>query len=302
MRHWFAFIFLAVLAWGPSFMWIKVALHEIGPFALTMYRMAFGAATAWALLKALRLPVQYSRQRLLGSMFVGAIGLALPMSLLSWGETRIDSGLAGILNGTVPLWTFIIAHFALHDEKITRIKAAGLVVGFIGLVVLVSRDLDWEGIRTGSIWGQVAVIGMAVFYSISIVFTRRYLKGQHPIHTAAVALLTSFVILLLLTLIVERPDSFPHLALTWIACGWMGVVGLGLALWAYYHLLNHWGATRSSLVTYLVPVVAVTLGIIFLDERITWHLMVGGALIIGGIALVNLKKPAVITRPVPPTT
>ena len=295
MRHWIAFIFLAVLAWGPSFMWIKVALQEIGPLALTMYRMAFGAATAWAVMKALRLPVRYTRQRLLGSMFVGAVGLAIPMSLLAWGETRIDSSLAGILNGTVPLWTFLFAHFALHDEKITRIKAAGLIVGFIGLVVLVSRDLDWEGLSTGSIWGQIAVIGMAIFYAISIVFTRRYLKGQHPIHTAAISISTSFVILLLFTLILEPNSGIPHLPMTWLACGWMGVVGLGLALWAYYHLLNHWGATRSSLVTYCVPVVAVTLGIIFLNEHITWHLVVGGALIIGGIALVNKKNQRLTT-------
>jgi drug/metabolite transporter (DMT)-like permease len=292
MRLWFAFFFLAVLAWGPSFMWIKVALQEIGPLELTMYRMAFGAATAWTLLKVLHLPVRFTRQRLLGSMFVGLTGLAIPMSLLSWGETRIDSGLAGILNGTVPLWTFIIAHFFLHDERITRIKAAGLSVGFIGLAVLVSRDLDWEGIRSGSIWGQAAVIGMAISYSISMVFTRRYLKGQHPVHTASISILTSFVILLILTLTLEPSSHIPRLPMTWLACGWMGIVGLGLALWAYYHLLNHWGATRSSLVTYLVPVMAVTLGIIFLNERITWHLLVGGTLIIGGIALVNRKKQA----------
>ncbi len=294
MRLWFAFIFLAVLGWGPSFMWIKVALQDIGPLALTMYRMAFGALTAWTLMKALRLPVRYTRQRLIGSMVVGAVGLALPMSLLSWGETRIDSGLAGILNGTVPLWTFIFAHFFLHDEKITPIKAAGLVLGFVGLVVLVSRDLDWEGLSTGSIWGQAAVIGMAISYAISIVITRRFLKGQHPVNTAAISITTSFVILLPLTLLLEPTTCVPHRQLTWLACGWMGIVGLGLALWAYYHLLNHWGATRSSLVTYVVPIVAVALGAIFLNEHVTWHLIVGGALIIGGIGLVN-KRIQVVT-------
>jgi len=290
MRRWFAFIFLALFAWGPSFMWIKVALQEIGPFSLTMYRMAFGAATAWVLIGALRLPIRFDRQRLLGSMFVGAVGLAVPMSLLSWGETRIDSGLAGILNGTVPLWTFIMAHFALHDEKITLVKAAGLLTGFIGLVVLISSDLDWEGIRDGGIWGQLAVVGMAICYSVSIVYTRRYLKGQHPVRTAAVALLTSFFVMVLFTLCFESSIPLPHRPLTWLACGWMGIVGLGLALWAYYHLLNTWGATRSSLVTYLVPVVAVTLGVVFLREHITWHLIVGGLLIIGGIALVSVRK------------
>jgi len=290
MRNWFVFLFLAVLAWGPSFMWIKVALQEIGPFSLTMYRMAFGAAAAWALLFLLKLPRRYSRQTLLSSMFVGVVGLAIPMSLLSWGETRIDSGLAGILNGTVPLWTFLFAHFVLHDEKITRIKAVGLAIGFIGLFTLVSRDLDWKGIGIASIWGQAAVTSMAICYSIALVFTRRFLKGQHPVQTAAISILTSLGAMVIFTLLFESRLPLPHRSLTWLACGWMGVVGLGLALWGWFHLINTWGPTRSSLVTYLVPVIAVTLGAVFLGEHITWHLIVGGLLVIGGIAVVGLRK------------
>lgn len=288
MREWLIFIFLGFFAWGASFLWIKIALEDIGPFALVTYRMAFGAVATWILIYFLGMKVNYTRQRLLGSMFVGAVGLALPITLLSWGETRIDSGLAGIINGTVPLWTMIIAHFALHDDRITRQKALGLMVGFFGLIILVGRDVDFHRFG-GSTLGQIAVIGMAICYAISIVFTRRYLKGQHPLLTASMALSTSVAVMLIATSLFERPFNVPQLGITWLACAWLGVIGCCLALWAYYHLLNKWGATRSSLVTYVFPVSAVMLGAIFLNEKITWHLIFGGALIIGGIALVNKK-------------
>lgn len=288
MREWLIFIFLGFFAWGASFLWIKIALEDIGPFALVMYRMAFGAVATWILIYFLGLKVNYTRQRLLGSMFVGAVGLALPITLLSWGETRIDSGLAGIINGTVPLWTMIIAHFALHDDRITRHKALGLIVGFLGLIILVGRDIDFHGLG-GSMAGQLAVIAMAICYAISIVFTRRYLKGQHPLNTSAIAISTALAVMVIATPIFESPISVPRELITWLACSWLGVFGMAFALWAYYHLLNSWGATRSSLVTYVFPVSAVMLGAIFLNEKITWHLIAGGALIIGGIALVNKK-------------
>jgi drug/metabolite transporter (DMT)-like permease len=286
LRPWLVFFFLGGFAWGASFLWIKIALNELDPFSLVTYRMAFGTLGTWLLLFALKLPVSYTRQRLLGSMFIGFLGLAIPITLLSWGETRIDSGLAGILNGTVPLWAFVIAHFALHDERITLHKALGLGAGFLGLVILMSRDLQ-PGSWSGSILGQLAVIGMAICYAISIVFTRRYLRGQHPVNTSAIAITTALASMLILTPIFESRIAVPRLPLTWLACAWLGVIGLSLALWAQYYLINHWGATRTTLVAYVMPVMAVILGIIFLNERLTWHLLVGGVLVIGGVGLVN---------------
>ena len=295
MREWLAFIFLGGFAWGASFLWIKIAVQDISPFALVMYRMGFGAAGAWVLIRILKIPLSMTRRQFAGTAFVGAFGLALPISLLSWGETRISSGLAGILNGTVPLWTFIIAHFALHDERITRWKSAGLILGFIGLIILVSPDLDTEGLK-GNIWGQLAVVGMAVLYAITSVFTRRYLRDQHPIHTTTIAATTAFFIMLIVAPLMGG-RILPQSAITWVATVWLGVIGLSLALWAFYHLLNRWGATRTALVTYVFPVSAVLLGTVFLNEKITWHLLTGGALIIGGIALVSTRRnvPTVIS-------
>jgi len=285
-KGWFAFIFLGVLAWGTSFLWIKVALIEIGPFTMVMYRFVFGVATAWILVRASGTRLRLRGKLLAATLALGIVNTAIPITLISWAEIHIESGLAALLNSTMPLWTIVIAHFFLHDDRLTVAKAFGLVTGFAGVIVLISRDLGPHGFH-GSLWGQLAVIVAAVCYACCTVFTARVLKGQHPLHTAAISLTSATVAWLIVAPAVEG-FTLPRLPLTWLACVWMGVIGLALAYYAYFYLVNTWGATRSSLVTYVIPVSAVTLGIVFLGERPSWHVFAGGALIIAGIALVSL--------------
>ena len=111
---------------------------------------------------------------------MGIFNTAIPFLLITWGEKSIDSGLASILNGAVPLFTIVIAHFWLHDEKITAPRIAGLIVGFIGIMVLVSRDFDLSGVLKSSVWGQVAVLLASISYAVAITFSRKYLRGQPP--------------------------------------------------------------------------------------------------------------------------
>src|SRR6185503_16956543 len=99
---------------------------------------------------------------------------------ISWGETRIDSGLASILNGAVPLFTIVIAHFWLNDEKITLPRILGLVIGFVGVVILVSRDIGPQGLHF-NLWGQLAVLAASFSYALAITFSHRYLRGQPPV-------------------------------------------------------------------------------------------------------------------------
>jgi len=288
-KQWGAFIFLGGLAWGTSFLWIKVALRELAPLTLVAWRMAFGAAGAWAILRLERRPIGIRGRELLYTLLLGLFNTAIPIALISWAELHIDSGLAGILNSTVPLFTIVLAHVFLHDERITWPKALGLAAGFIGVVILLGRDVGAEGL-TGSLRGQLAVILAAILYASSNVFIRLRLRDQHPIHMAAVSLTSAFVFMAALALIFEHPVRVPHLPMTWLACGWMGLVGLSLAYYAYFYLLRSWGATRSVLVTYVFPVAAVILGVVFLGERPAWYVFAGGAMVVGGIALVNLKR------------
>src|SRR3970040_1651330 len=155
LKEWGAFALLG-LVWGSSFLWIKIAVQEIGPFTLVAFRLLFGLVGLLVIMRLQKQSFPRDRRVLLAYLFMGAVNTAIPFTLISWGETRIDSGLASILNGTVPLFPIVIAHFWLHDEKITLPRMTGLIVGFIGVVVLVSRDIGPQGVR-GNIWGQLAV-------------------------------------------------------------------------------------------------------------------------------------------------
>ncbi|MBU0509467.1 DMT family transporter [bacterium] len=296
-KPWAAFLFLGGLAWGTSFLWIKIALEEIGPFTLVAYRVGFGCLTVWILMWLLRLRLAPSRGQLRIMILLGLIYTAIPFVLISWAEKHIDSGIAGILNGSMPLFTMLIAHWTLPDDRITIPKAIGLITGLVGLALLVIRDIRPEGLA-GSLWGQLAVVGAAICYAVGVVLIRSRLKGMHSVPVAAVALSVALVVALAAALIVEHPFAIPRHPRTWLACSWMGILSTGLSYLAGVYLIHAWGATRSALVTYLFPVTAVALGIIFFGERPSWQELAGGVLVIGGIALVNARpaSPQLIAR------
>jgi drug/metabolite transporter (DMT)-like permease len=288
-QEWGAFLFLGLLGWGTSFLWIKIALRETGPFTIVLIRMLFGMTAAWILLRTqTRRPLPRGATFWL-TLLLGAVNTAIPITLITWSETRIDSGLAGIINSTTPLFTILIAHQFLHDDRITVPKITGLVTGFIGIFILLSRELHPGGFH-GSIWGQLAVMGAAICYAGANVFVRLKLRGLLPMEIAAISLTGSLLTMLIITPFFEWPIQIPQLPMTWLAMGWMGIIGLAFAYKAYFFLLESWGATRATMVTYVFPVSAVALGVIFLGEQPTWHVFAGGALVIGGIALVNVRK------------
>ncbi len=287
LREWGAFVLLGLI-WGTSFLWIKIALREIGPFMLVGLRLLFGVIGLLAIMAATRSAFPRSRRVLLAFLFASVVQTALPFVLISWGETRIDSGLASILNGTVPLFTIVIAHFWLHDEKISASRIVGLVVGFIGVVLLVSRDMGPQGFR-GNILGQLAVLGAAISYAIGITFARRHLRGQSPIVQSATVLVFADALVWMVAPAMESPLIVPRLPMTWLALVWLGLLGSCAAYVLYFYLINTWGATRASVVTYVLPVVGLALGIIFLGERLDVQLLLGSLLVVAGIAVVNLQ-------------
>ncbi|MBI3962183.1 MAG: DMT family transporter [Deinococcus sp.] len=297
LKEWGAFWLLA-LAWGSSFLWIKIALEEIGPFTLIALRLLFGSLGLLAVMGLQRQPFPRHPKLIPAYLFMGAFNTGLPFVLIAWGETRIDSGLASILNGTMPLFTIIIAHFWLHDEKITLPRLLGLLLGFMGVVVLVSRDFGPQGIHS-NLWGQLACLAAAVSYATGINFSRKHLRGQPPVVQATMVVLNATVLVWLATPFLEHPLHLPTLPITWLAVAWLGLLGSCLAYLLYFYLLNAWGATRASLVIYVLPIVGLLLGITFLDEVPDWRLVAGSLLVVAGIAVVNLRpqlkpKPAAV--------
>ena len=294
LKEWGAFAALGLI-WGTSFLWIKIAVQEIGPFMLVALRLLFGLLGLVVVMLARRQPLPRDRRTWLAFLFMGIFNTAVPFTLISWGETRIDSGLASILNGTVPLFTIVIAHFWLHDDKITLGRIGGLVVGFIGVVVLVSRDIGPQGLH-GNVFGQLAVIVASISYATAITFSRRYLRGIQPVLQAFSTLVIADLVLWLAVPVAEQPLVWPSLPLTWLAIAWLGLLGSCTAYLLFFWLINAWGPTRASLVTYVFPVIGLVLGVLFLGETPDWRLIVGSVLIVGGILVVNAGQFPFIAR------
>jgi len=291
MQQWAAFVLLGTI-WGSSFLWIKIAVGEIGPATVGALRLLFGLVGLLTVSWTTRQSFRNLRAFLPAYLFMGIFNTALPFVLIPWAETRIDSALAAILNATTPLFAIVIAHYWLSDERITFTRATGLVVGFVGVVVLVSRDIGPQGIR-GSIWGQLAMLAASASYAVSATFSRRHLRGHPPLAQATMVVFIADAITWGIASITDRPLLLPVRGLTWFALIWLGLLGSCLAYLLYFYLINAWGATRTSLVTYIFPVVGLVLGIVFLNEAADWRLIIGSALVVGGIVVVNRRVGAV---------
>lgn len=286
LKHWIVFILLGLI-WSTSFLWIKIGVQEIGPMALVAFRVLFGAITVIVI--ALHQKAQWPRDRKTWRNFaiLGPTSLAIPLFLISWGERTIDSAIASILNATVPIFTIAIAHFWLSDEKITFQKALGLLIGFGGVVVLLSTDLSASA--HSSVTGQGAVILAAIFYAWSAVFARQTTQHVAGLARGAAPLITATIFMWLIAPFVEKPFQIPTLPLTWVAALWLGILGSGLAALMYYYLIHEIGPTRATLVTYLSPIGGVIFGVIFLNEHLSWQSLAGTFLILGSLVVVNWK-------------
>jgi drug/metabolite transporter (DMT)-like permease len=232
------------------------------------------------------------RRLWLGLALVGVINMVLPFILITWGEQFIDSGVAAVLNGAMPLFTLVIAHFFLADERITLPRAVGLLIGFAGLVLLVGRDLGQVG-RGSAIVGQLAVVVATISYASGSVFIRKNLGSVSPIFQPFASLVVADLIAWLAVPPMETLPVWPSHGLTWLALAWLGLLGTCTAYILFFSLIQSIGATRASMVTYVIPVVGVILGVVFLRERLDWYLGGGTLLVIAGIWIVNTKvRPA----------
>jgi len=294
-REWAVFIALGLI-WGSSFLWIKVAVQEVDAFTLVSWRLLFGTLGMVAVIALRRPPFPRNGRTWVALAVLGIINTALPFVLISWGEKSIDSAVAAVLNSTVPLFTLVIAHLFLHDEQITARKVVGLLIGFAGVLALMARDLELEGMRAG-VLGQAAVLVAALSYASASVFARRTMREISPLVQAFVPMAFADAIVWTAATQVGDPGRLPALPITWVALLWLGLLGSCVAYLLYYGLLHSVGATRAVMVTYIFPVVGVALGVLFLNELADWHLLVGGILVVASIAVVNWRPKAVIAAP-----
>ena len=283
-KDWLAFAALS-LAWGSSFMWIKIAVQEIGPFLLVGFRILFGLL-GLALVVAFRKPEWPRQAKQWGVLLLlGLTNTAAPFVLISWAEQYIDSAVASVLNGSVPLFTMLIAHLLLSDDRMNRQRVLGLLIGFAGVVSLVWRDLQ-TGLEL-NLLAQGAMLLAVLLYAGSAVYARRSAQGLSPIIQALVPLASANLLIWTITPLVEGPLRLPSLPATWFALVWLGIVGSCLAYLLYFYLLHAIGPTRATMVTYTFPVIGVVLGVVFLHEALNTELLLGTVLVLASLYVVN---------------
>lgn len=287
-KHWVLFILLGLI-WGSSFMWIEIALRETAPFTLVAFRVFFGFLFGLVVIFIQKIPIPRTRKEWTPLIVLGLTNIAIPFALITWGQKSIDSGVASILDATVPLFTILIAHFMLADDKMTWPKVFGLLVGFAGVVVLLSEDV---GASAGSVWGQLAVILACIFYAGSSVYTRKFTEDTAGIMRSMGPLASSTVVTGISAAVLEAPFKIPTLPMTWIALLWLGILGSGIAFLIMFYLMHEIGPTRATMVTYLFPLSGVTLGALFLGEEVTWQIILGAILIVGSLAIANWGSKA----------
>ena len=282
-KHWIIFLLLGAI-WSSSFMWIKIAIQEVGPITLVAFRAVFGLLFGIVVILIQRVPLPRTRKEWTPLLLIGITNIAIPFFLISWGELHIDSAVASILDATVPLFTILIAHFLLQDDKITLPKLLGLMIGFGGIIVLMSKDI---GASSSSLLGQAAVILASVFYAISAIYIRKMTIDTPGILRSAGPLVSASAVMWLGAFLFEGPVHIPQLGITWVALLFMGVLGSGLAFMMAFYLIHEIGPTRTTMVTYLFPLGGIILGVIFLQEQLTWHVLAGAALIITSLVVAN---------------
>ena len=266
--------------WGASFMFIKIAVRELTPATLIVGRLGLAALTLGLLVPfwvGTRETLRQLRENAGWLIAVALVNTAIPFWLLSWGETRIDSGLASIIQASVPIFNALIAFAAFHEVRVTGVRLLGVGGGFVGVALLVGAQ------REGKVLGALAVVGMAFCYGVGGLLTGRYLTRVRPIVVALAS--TSIATLVALPLgAAEAPGHMPG----WKTIGSvvaLGIPGTALAYLLFFALISGAGAAYTSLVTYLIPPIALAYGAIFLDERFGAAALGGLALILAGVAL-----------------
>ncbi len=289
-RQWLLFILLS-LAWGASFLFIKLALNDLSPLMIGFVRLVIASVTMWIIAVATHRRPRFGRRTWLTLAAMGLFNNSLAFVLIPWGEQYISSSLAAILNSTVPLFTIVLAHFVVSDERLNNRRVGGLVIGFSGVVVLMApkgaasvSDLG----NLDSLLGSLAVVVASICYAIATVIGRRNLRGEQPVLTSATQLTFGALWLLPVALLSGDLLTLPDVStFTWLSMLWLGAVGSGLAYLIYFTLLREVGATQVVVVTYVLPFIGVALGVLLLNEPLTWSMIAGLVLILAGLIAIN---------------
>lgn len=284
-------LFVLGIMWGTSYAFIKLGVETLPTFTLIATRLAIGLALLAGVVVATRTPLPRDPMTYAHLFVMAMINIVIPFTLITSAERSVDSAIAAILNGAVPLIVIVLAALVFHDEPITLNRLVGVVVGYIGVIVLVAPGLTSGSAGASAFGGEIALLGSTVAYAIGAVYSRRTLRnrGLRPVVPAVVQVAFATVVVTILAFVLERPLEVSWNTDALIAVVWLGLLGSGLAYLVNFRLLARIGATGTSQLAYLLPVVGIVSGALMFGEEIDAIVIAGTALVLGGVALVNSR-------------
>ena len=283
--------------WGSTWLFIKLGLEDLPPITFAGIRFVIACAILYSIIRIRGIQLPHARADWILLAVTGILSFGFNYGLIFWGEQYISSGLAALLQATIPAFGLVFAHFHLPAERLSWGKIGGVVLGVCGVAVVFSNQLAVAGRQ--ALAGCIAVLLSSIFVAYSNVLVKAYGKNLNPAIMAAGQMFFGLLLLLAVGLPLEgNPLQFRWTPMAVIAMLYLAIVGSVIAFLLYYWLVLNMDVTKSMLIALVTPVVAVLLGMIVLDEEFGWRTLAGGAMIILGIALIVVRRKAASLRPI----
>lgn len=285
---------LLCLIWGSTWLFIKLGLEALPPITFAGIRFVIASLILFVIVKVRRLSLPRNHADWIMLVVTGVLSFSLNYASVFWGEQYISSGLAALLQATIPAFGLVFAHFSLPGEQLTPGKIFGVVMGIAGVGVVFSNQLSFAGSR--ALAGSAAIVVGAACAAAANVLVKKHGAKLDPAVIAGGQMVFGLVPLLIFGLTLEgNPFRFHWTRMAVIALLYLATVGSVAAFLLYYWLVQHMDVTKTMLVALVTPVVAVILGMLVLNEQLNWRTFAGGAMIISGIGLIALRRTRVAT-------
>ena len=283
--------------WGSTWLFIKLGLEDLPPITFAGIRFVIACAILYSIIRIRGIQLPHARADWILLAVTGILSFGFNYGLIFWGEQYISSGLAALLQATIPAFGLVFAHFHLPAERLSWGRIGGVVLGVCGVAVVFSNQLAVAGRQ--ALAGCIAVLLSSIFVAYSNVLVKAYGKNLNPAIMAAGQMFFGLLLLLAVGLPLEgNPLQFRWTPMAVIAMLYLAIIGSVIAFLLYYWLVLNMDVTKSMLIALVTPVVAVLLGMIVLDEEFGWRTLAGGAMIILGIALIVVRRKAASLRPI----
>ena len=281
---WIQLLTLGII-WGASFFFARVAVVEIPPLTLVLFRVGIAAIALHIYLAVSGISFLPALRKSRAFLILATVNNVIPFSLIFLGQTELGAGLAAVLNATTPFWTIIVANWLTVDERISTGKIIGVTAGIAGTAIMIGPGFLAD--LGAPIWAKLAIVGAAISYAFAVIYAKRFSKIE-PSVVATGQLTASTLIMLPLVFVIDGVIAMSTVSIgVWVSVAALALLSTALAYILYFSLIANAGATNASLVTLVVPVSAILLGAMFLNERLELYELAGMGLIALGLIIID---------------